>query len=184
MLSILIFSKQGLCGLGPLDPSVLQTWIRSWLACLISSWYVRMVQKVVTNGTNGNFHLNLSLECFRWSLSLHSQGSLSILAILAFVLRKIARIAISRKQHFRSPAPPPLISCPTRWSLYWPLALCIDHLSILSTERRGTDVNLTQWGWMRLDVCSRRWYMLRPQILDRCSVLGGPVCSNKRMLAQ
>ena len=31
-----------------------------------------------------------------------------------------------------------VVSCPTRWSLYLPLALCIDHLSILSTERRGT----------------------------------------------
>ena len=34
-----------------------------------------------------------------------------------------------------------VVSCPTRWSLYWPLALCIDHLpslSLLSTERRGT----------------------------------------------
>ena len=31
-----------------------------------------------------------------------------------------------------------IVSCPTRWSLYWPLALCIDHLSLLSTERRGT----------------------------------------------
>ena len=31
-----------------------------------------------------------------------------------------------------------VVSCPTRWSLYWPLALYIDHLSILSTERRGT----------------------------------------------
>ena len=31
-----------------------------------------------------------------------------------------------------------LVSCPTRWSLYLPLALCIDHLSIQSTERRGT----------------------------------------------
>ena len=26
----------------------------------------------------------------------------------------------------------------TGWSLYWPLALCTYHLSILSTERRGT----------------------------------------------
>ena len=33
-----------------------------------------------------------------------------------------------------------LFSCPTRWSLYWPLALCVDHLSlsILSKERKGT----------------------------------------------
>ena len=31
-----------------------------------------------------------------------------------------------------------LVRCPTRWPLYLPLALCIDHLSILSTERRGT----------------------------------------------
>ena len=22
-----------------------------------------------------------------------------------------------------------LVSCPTRWSLYWPLALCVDHLA-------------------------------------------------------
>ena len=35
-------------------------------------------------------------------------------------------------------ASPVLVSCPTRWSLYWPLALCVDHLSILLTERQGT----------------------------------------------
>ena len=29
---------------------------------------------------------------------------------------------------------PSLVSCPTRWSLYWPLALCIDHL--VREERR------------------------------------------------
>ena len=33
-----------------------------------------------------------------------------------------------------------LVSWPTRWSLYLPLALCIDHLSILTTERRGTAI--------------------------------------------
>ena len=31
-----------------------------------------------------------------------------------------------------------VVSFPTRWSLYLPMALYIDHLSILSTERRGT----------------------------------------------
>ena len=31
-----------------------------------------------------------------------------------------------------------LVSCPNRWSLYLPLALCINHLSILSTEIQGT----------------------------------------------
>ena len=33
-----------------------------------------------------------------------------------------------------------VVSCPTRWSLYLPLARCIDHLSILSTERVGTAI--------------------------------------------
>ena len=37
-----------------------------------------------------------------------------------------------------------VVSCPTRWSLYWPLALYIDHLSILSTERRGNVLPVVQ----------------------------------------
>ena len=43
-----------------------------------------------------------------------------------------------------------LVSCPTIWSLYWPLALCINILiiSILSTERLGTSPGqaFQKWG--------------------------------------
>ena len=35
----------------------------------------------------------------------------------------------------------PLVSCPTRWSLYWPLALCVD----LSRETGYSNV-LAMWG--------------------------------------
>ena len=49
-----------------------------------------------------------------------------------------------------------IVSCPTRWSLYWPLVLCIDHLSLLSTERHGVQQctrSVSEWvsGSFRCD---------------------------------
>ena len=35
---------------------------------------------------------------------------------------------------------PPLVSCPTRWSLYWPLALCVDHHQQISRETGYSNV--------------------------------------------
>ena len=64
---------------------------------------------------------------------------------------------------------PWLVSCPTKWSLYWPLVLCVDHLSILSTEGQGAAMYYTQpslshgWAiWLKDKFCSQRsaWHSI------------------------
>jgi len=83
-----------------------------------------------------NYHLFILLEqqvseiVFKLSPTQHH------LPLLLISLRAAAAGGLHRNQdgqHFLSQLF--LVSCPTRWSLYLPLALCGD---ILSTERRGT----------------------------------------------
>ena len=59
-----------------------------------------------------------------------------------------------------------VVSCPTRWSLYWYLGFCDDHLSTQITERQGQqciDLSLYVYNWS----C---WQRSEKSVVIRCAL--------------